>query len=154
MTAPEGLYVVVVGCGRLGAYLANRLSRAGHSVVAVDVREEAFAALTAEFGGFRVEGDATEFSVLRQAKAEAADVLIAATREDNVNLMVALVAKKVLGVGRVVARVFDLEREELYRGLGVETVCPTVVAGDLLLAALGTPTARDGQGRGIREALP
>ncbi len=140
---PSGgeLFVLVVGCGRLGSYLANRLSRSGHSVVVVDTHEEAFAGLTVEFGGFRVEGDATEFAVLRQAKAEKADVFIATTREDNVNLMVALVAKQVLGVRRVMARVFNVEREELYRELGVETVCPTVVAGELFLEALAKRAA-------------
>ncbi|MBN2310007.1 MAG: TrkA family potassium uptake protein [Candidatus Hydrogenedentes bacterium] len=130
-------YIVVVGCGRLGAYLANQLSQRGHSVVVIDVDRRSFRHLSAAFSGFKIEADGTEVAALRQAKAEKADLLLATTRRDNVNLMVAQVAKQALGVPRVIARVFDPEREESYRGLGVETVCSTVVAGDTFLGRLG-----------------
>ncbi len=133
-------YVVVVGCGRMGSRLANGLSRRGESVTVIDRRPEAFANLDSEFSGFRVEGDATELAVLRQAKADRAAVVIAATREDNVNLMIVQIALKVFGVKRSLARVFDPRREEAYRELGVETVCPTRVAADLFLAALDRPS--------------
>ncbi len=129
-------YIIVVGCGRLGAYLANQLSQEGHSVVVIDVNHAAFRNLSLGFSGFRIEGDGTELGVLAQAKVEKADLVLATTRRDNVNLMVAQLAKKVLGVRRVIARVFDPQREESYRGLGVETVCSTVVAGKAVLARL------------------
>ncbi len=125
----ESQYIVVVGCGRLGAYLANRLSEAGSSVVVIDVSPDAFRNLSVGFSGFHIEGDGTELGVLAQAKAEQADLLLATTRRDNVNLMVAQLAKSVLGVPRVIARVFDPQREESYRGLGVDTICSTIVAG-------------------------
>jgi trk system potassium uptake protein TrkA len=83
------LYVIIVGCGKFGSYLANNLSREGHSVVVIDVKASSFNELTAEFSGFVIEGDATEFAVLKEAKIDRADVLIAATENDNVNLMVA-----------------------------------------------------------------
>ena len=125
------LYVVVVGCGRLGGHLANLLSRDGHRVIVIDRREAAFAKLSADtFSGFRVEGDASEPAVLRKAKIDQADLLIAATHEDNVNLMVALVAKRVFGVKQVMARVYDPGREQLYHELGLETVCLTLIAGE------------------------
>ena len=130
------MYIVIVGCGRLGAYLANGLSREGHGVVTIDIDERAFGGLSPEYGGFRVEGDATELAVLRQAKMDQADVVIATTQEDNVNLMVAQVARKVFAVPRVLARVFDPKREGIYRRLGVETVCPTSTAADLFLRSV------------------
>jgi len=130
---PQQLYVVIVGCGRLGSHLADRLSRDGHSVVAIDVEERALAGLSHEYGGFRIHGDATELGVLRQAKTERADAVFATTGEDNVNLMVAQVARTVLGVPRVVARVSNPRREETYRRMGIETVCPTSIAAELLL---------------------
>jgi trk system potassium uptake protein TrkA len=133
----ENLYIVIVGCGRLGAHLANRLSRDGHGVVTIDIDERAFAGLSPEYGGFRVEGDATELAVLKQAKMDKADVVIATTREDNVNLMVAQVARRVFAVPRVLARVFDPKREGVYRLLGIETICPTSVAADLFLGSVG-----------------
>lgn len=137
-------FIVVVGCGRLGAHVASRLSAAGCGVVVVDSREEAFAGLSAEFSGFRVEGDATEMALLRKAKVEEADVVIAATREDNVNLMVAQVALNVLGTRRVVARVTDPQREAVFRELGIETICPTTLGADLLVRSLSRPAPSAG----------
>lgn len=126
----KSLYVVVVGCGRLGSHLANLLSRGGHRVVVIDRNEATFAKLATEsFSGFRVAGDASEPTVLQKSKIERADLLIAATHEDNVNLMVALVAKRVFGVKHVMARVYDPAREQMYLDLGVATVCPTLIAG-------------------------
>ena len=127
----KSLYTVIVGCGRLGSHLANLLSREGHQVVVIDRMESAFSKLSAEaYSGFRVEGDASEPSILRSAKIAQANLLIAATHEDNVNLMVALVAKRVFGVRHVMARVYDPAREPMYRDLGVETVCPTLISGE------------------------
>lgn len=132
MTAPV-LRVVIVGCGRLGAFLAERLSRAGHEVTAIDADASAFDRLPPSFGGSRVRGDATEIAVLRESGAAGADVLVATTRDDDVNLMVTQVARAALGVRVAVARVFEPEREPTYRALGVDTVCPTTLAGGVLL---------------------
>ena len=138
------LYVVIVGCGRLGSYLANALSGKGHGVVAIDIDDRAFANLSAAYSGFRAEGDATEMAVLREAKMDKADLVIATTHEDNVNLMVAQVARKAFSVPRVLARVFDPRREAVYRRLGIETICPTSVAADLFLRSVGSQ-AREGE---------
>lgn len=127
-------FIIIAGCGRMGAYLANKLSKAGHSVVVVDVKSAAFDLLSEEFSGFKVEGDATEFAVLKEAKAEKADILIATARRDNVNLMVAQVAKKIFGIPEVIARVIETERENIYKELEVKTVCPTRIAGDSFFA--------------------
>lgn len=132
-------YIVIVGCGRVGAYLANGLSRQGHSTVVIDVADDRLQGLSADFSGFRVVGDATESAVLREAKVEDADVFIAATGEDNVNLMVCQVARKVFGVRRVLARVSDPGREDLYRQLGLATVCPTTLAGVELVLMIAGP---------------
>ena len=132
----EQLYAVIVGCGRLGALLANQLSRKGHSVVAIDNDADAFAGLAAEYSGFRIEGEATELAVLKEAKVDKADLVISTTREDNVNLMVAQIAKEVFKVPRVMARVFLPEYEDSYRRMGIEVVCPTRAAADMFLNAL------------------
>lgn len=130
---PKQLFVVVVGCGRLGTHLANELSRKGHGVVAVDADDSAFGDLSPEYSGFRVEGDATEFAVLKQAKVDQADLVITTTRDDNINLMIAQVARAEFGVPRVIARVFDPKREAIYKRMDVETVSPTSVAAELFL---------------------
>lgn len=129
-------FVVIVGCGRLGSFLANALSKQGHNVVVLDKREEAFSELSAEFSGFRVVGDAVESETLRKAKTAEADFFIAAAEEDNVNLMVAQVAKEVFKVKRVIARVADPAREQAYRQLAIETVSPTTLAGNLIVEKL------------------
>ena len=134
--AADKLFILIVGCGRLGTHLANTLSRQGHSVVALDANPHAFEGLSAEYSGFRVEGDGTELAVLKQAGMDKAELVIATTREDNVNLMVAQVARRIFKVPRVLARVFDPKREQIYRDLGVDTVCPTTIAANALLTKL------------------
>jgi trk system potassium uptake protein TrkA len=142
----NSLYIVIVGCGRLGAHLANQLSRAGHSVVVIDRKEATFNDLSPDFSGFRVEGDATQVAVLKEAKLKRADVFFAATHEDNVNLMVAQVARKVFNVPHVLARVFDPRREQVFDRLGIETICPTSVGAEMFLSAVAADRAgrRDG----------
>ena len=129
-------YMVIVGCGRLGSYLANQLSREGHAVVVIDHNAATFDNLSPDFSGFRVEGDATRIAVLREAKLHQADVFIAATHEDNVNLMVVQVARQIFDVPQVLARVFDPRRERVYARLGITTICPTSVGAELLLQAI------------------
>jgi trk system potassium uptake protein len=131
------LFTVIVGCGRVGSILANRLSKNGHPVVVIDRYDSTFKDLSAEFSGFRLEGDATQLAVLRLARLDRASVLIATTHKDNVNLMVAQIAKKIFSVPTVMARVFDPKRESLYRSLGIETICPTCLAAEMFLNALG-----------------
>ncbi len=132
----SSLYIVIAGCGRLGSLLANELSRQGHSIVVVDRNEAQFAGLSAEFGGFTVVGDAVESEVLRQAKIGQADCFLATTNHDNVNLMLAQVAKTVFGVSLVIARVFDPSREAVYQQLGVATISPTKLSALAFQAAI------------------
>lgn len=141
-------YIILAGCGRLGIHLANQLSRQGHSIVAVDVDEAKFRNLSAEFSGFRVEGDASELALLKQAKAGKADKLIAVTRDDNVNLVIAQIAHVIFKIPVVVARVNDPQREAIFREFGIHTVCPLRLANDDLVrrfAAAPQATSKEGQ---------
>lgn len=136
MDAGKELFILVVGCGRLGSHLADQLSRAGASVVVVDHQERAFESLSTEFGGFKVEGDATELAVLKQARIEKADVVIGATHDDNVNMMIAQIARKVFRVPQAIARVQEPRRVGLCEALAIDSVCPTEIAADLVLKTL------------------
>lgn len=129
-------YMIIVGCGRLGALLANRLSGAGHSIVVIDTSEDSFKRLTAEFSGFHIQRDATESASLKEAKVEQADVLLATTNHDNVNLMVAQVAKHIFNVPRVLARIYDPAYAPVYEELGIEVVNPTLLSAELFMSAL------------------
>lgn len=134
---PQSQHIVIVGCGRLGGALANRLSKSGHRIVVIDQKEAAFDKLANDFSGYKLIGDAVELHVLREARIDLADYLFATTTSDNTNLMVAQVARTVFNVPRVVARVFDPPREEIYRGFGIETISPTVLSTEAFLKVLG-----------------
>lgn len=125
--------IVVVGCGRLGAMLASSLSREGHQLVVIDRRASAFDKLAVDFSGFKIVGDAVERHILEQAHVEQADYLFATTTEDNINLMVAQVAKVIFNVPRVVARVYDPGREQVYGEFGIDTVSPTRLSSNAFL---------------------
>ena len=136
MAQKQTLFIVIAGCGRIGAFLANTLSRRGHNVVIIDQNDAAFSELSGEFSGFKVEGDAIEFAVLKQSKVEKADVVVAVSEDDNTNLMVAQIAKTLFQVPKVIARVFDRQKEEIYRQSGIEIICPTAIVGDVFFDAV------------------
>jgi len=131
-------YIVIVGCGRLGGMLANRLSAIGNQLVVIDRREAAFDKLSTEFSGFRITGDASELDVLRQAHTDQADYLFAITTQDNVNLMVAQIARKIFDVPKVIARVYDPARETIYREFGIETISPTKLSAEAFMVQIQT----------------
>jgi trk system potassium uptake protein TrkA len=133
-------YIVIVGCGRLGSLLASTLSSQGSSVVIIDRNRSTFDTLSIDFSGFEIAGDAAELAVLREAKINRADCLLAVTGSDNLNLMVAQIAKSVFAVPTVLVRVFDPHREELYRDLGLETISPTKLAAEVFLQTLKQQT--------------
>lgn len=118
--------VVILGCGRTGAYLARQLAAGGHQVTVVDTDTAAFARLGTDFPGRLVVGTGIDEDVLRRAGIEQADAFVAVTNWDNTNAMAAQVAKEIFGVPRAVCRIYDPLRQEIYRELGLETICPTI----------------------------
>lgn len=132
------MYVVIAGCGTLGSRIAEVLSGRGDEVVVLDREPAALAALSPEFGGFRVEGDAADASTLSRVKLYRADLAVAATDDDNANLFFAQAARCVHSVPRAMARVNDPAKEAVFRRLGVETVCPTAAAAERLFSMMGT----------------
>ncbi|VBB45531.1 TrkA-N domain protein [uncultured Desulfatiglans sp.] len=128
--------IVILGCGRLGAYLAIQLSRSGDSVVVIDRDETAFDSLSADFSGFRILGDGTHMQVLRKAGVEKADIFISTTDNDNVNVMTAQVARKIFDVPQVLARVLDPKREEIFTQLGIDAICTTTLSAHVFLQTI------------------
>lgn len=121
-------YTVIVGCGRLVASLANAISDAEGSVMMVDRDEHAFRKLDAAYGGLTLVGDATDVAVLRSAQIERADTVVSVTNDDNTNIMVAQIARNLYHIPNVVCRLYDPEREVVYREFGIDTICPTVLS--------------------------
>jgi trk/ktr system potassium uptake protein len=118
---------VIVGCGRVGAGLAERLARAGHEVTVLDVNSDAFGRLPNDFPGSAVRGDGTDEDILRRAGADGADWFFALTEGDNRNVLAAQLANETFGVPQVVAKVNDPVRAEAYTTLGINTICRTTI---------------------------
>ncbi len=124
--------IVIVGCGRVGARLAQRLEKGGHQVAVVDDDRETFLRLGANFGGQTFQGSGMENEVLARAGTRGADCVIAVTGGDNRNLMIAQMAQHIFDAKRVVARLHDPIRAATFRKLGIETLCTTTVIEGLL----------------------
>ena len=116
------MHVVVVGCGRVGAQLSNRLEEQGHSVALVDKNAKAFNRLPETFGGKRVVGFGFDRDRLSEAGIDEAGAVAAVTSGDNSNIVVARIARETYGIERVVARIYDPRRAEIYQRLGINTV--------------------------------
>jgi trk system potassium uptake protein TrkA len=123
---------LIVGCGRVGSALAKLLDSDGHEVIVVDENAAAFKRLGQKFKGHVVVGTGIDYDVLKRAGAATADGFIAVTNGDNRNIMAALIAQRMFKIKRIVARIYDPPRGQMYRELGVQTVCPTTVGAKLI----------------------
>lgn len=121
-------YTIIIGCSRLGSNIANALSNEGENVLVIDDNQESFKRLSSNFGGLTILGDGTDFDVLNEAKIKKATTVIAVTDSDNINLMVAQIAKNIFNIKKVIARLYDIERETIYHDLGIYTICPALLS--------------------------
>ena len=124
--------VVIMGCGRTGSWLANLLDAAGHSVTVMDVDAYSFRRLSPDFKGKAIVGNGIEQEALKKAGIEEAEVFIAITQGDNRNIMAAQMAKHIFNVPRVICRIYDPLRQEIYQTLGLETISPTTIFAEML----------------------
>lgn len=131
--------VIVVGCGRVGAGIAERLARGGHELTVIDINTESFARLEEDFPGQAIRGDGTDEDVLRRAGADEADMFFALTEGDNRNVLTAQLAAETFKIGQVVAKVNDPVRAEAYSALGIATICRTRLLVDALARYAGLP---------------
>ncbi|MGB3896647.1 potassium channel family protein [Mycolicibacter sinensis] len=128
--------VVVMGCGRVGASVADGLSRIGHEVAIIDRDTTAFNRLSPEFSGERVLGMGFDRDVLLRAGIEEAGAFAAVSSGDNSNIIAARLARETFGVARVVARIYDAKRAAVYERLGIPTIATVPWTTDRLLDAL------------------
>lgn len=116
------MHVVIMGCGRVGSTLAMELTERGHSVAIIDIEPSAFRRLSPHFAGDRVTGMGFDRTVLANAGIERADAFAAVSSGDNSNIIAARTARENFGVQRVVARIYDAKRAEVYERVGIPTV--------------------------------
>ena len=124
--------ILIMGCGRVGARLAAVMDEEGHEVTVLDNDTYSFRRLPASFGGTALFGNGIDEEALKKAGIEEVDVFVALTQGDNRNVMSCQIAKHIFKVPRVMCRIYDPLREEMYEALGLETISPTKVFVQLL----------------------
>lgn len=128
--------IVILGCGRVGATLATMLDREGHTVSVIDQRSDSFQRLANTFSGDLIVGNGVDEDVLLRAGIKQADAFVAVTDGDNRNIMASQIAREIFHVQKVMCRIYDPIREETYRGLGLETICPTIMGAQMFFNAV------------------
>jgi trk system potassium uptake protein TrkA len=126
------MYIIIIGCGRLGSMLAEELSDAGHDISIVDRDIKRFTTLGSGFNGRRVRGIEFDNDILIEAGIKQADFIISVTPDDNINITVSLIAKKIFNVPRIIARINDPGKKSIYEKLEIETVNPTELGAYIL----------------------
>ncbi len=124
--------IVIMGCGRVGSRLAESLETEGHNITIIDIEPFALRKLPSSFNGTALVGNGMDDETLIKAGIETADVFVSCTPGDNRNVMACQIAKHIYKVPKVVSRIYDPIREEMYRGLGIDSISPTTVVADLL----------------------
>ena len=137
------MHVVIMGCGRVGSTLAQSLEARGHSVAVIDANPDAFRRLGTEFGGITVTGIGFDREVMVEAGIERADAFAAVSSGDNSNIISARVARETFGIQRVVARIYDAKRAEVYERLGIPTVATVRWTADRMVRHILNDTATE-----------
>ncbi|MBI5417611.1 TrkA family potassium uptake protein [Candidatus Poribacteria bacterium] len=117
--------VIIAGSGRVGSDIGKMLSMQGHNVVMIDINPDAFKKLGSAFNGLQIIGSGTDEISLKEANIESADIFIALTNKDNINIMAAQVAKTIFNVPKVIAKVDDPDREKVFQGQDFKMVSGT-----------------------------
>jgi trk system potassium uptake protein len=125
------MYVIIIGCGRVGSELAKLLAGEGHNVVIVDKNQASFERLGGTFNGLTIVGNGYDPNLMKNIGIEKTDAFCAVTNGDNTNLVSAQVAKKIFKVPKVIARVYDPQRANIYSALGLD-----IISGTILFAAM------------------
>lgn len=118
---------LIMGCGRVGARLAGMLDTEGHSVTILDTDTYSFRRLPSDFKGSALVGNGLDQEVLKRAGIEESDAFVATTQGDNRNIMAAQIAKHIFNVPKVISRIYDPLRQEMYEKMGLETISPTTI---------------------------
>jgi len=128
------MHVVIGGCGRVGSYLAYMLEREGHTVAVIDKDPESFENLWEGFSGKKIKGIVFDRDALMEAGIERADAFASVTSGDNSNIVSARLAKEHFRVPKVITRIYDPRRAEIYRRLNIPTIASVAWAGHRMLS--------------------
>ena len=121
---------LIVGCGRLGSSMANKCSLEGKNIIVVDQNADAFDRLSDTFGGYTMVGDVTDPAFLEEAHISSVKEIIITTGDDNVNLFIAHIARKIYDVPEIYVRLNNPENEVLLKGMGIKAIFPFELSYD------------------------
>ncbi len=124
--------IFIIGCGRVGSQLGKMFSVEGHDVVIIDTDPDAFKRLGSAFNGLQVVGSGTDEILLREAKIEEADVFIALTDKDNINIMAAQIARSIFQISKAIAKVDDPARDKAFQEQDFTIVSGTHLVSDAI----------------------
>ena len=124
--------VIIMGCGRVGAWLAKLMEADGHSVTVLDIDAYSFRRLPPDFKGTALLGNGADEEVLKRVGIEEADAFVVVTQGDNRNVMAAQMAKHIFNVPKVICRIYDPLRRDMYSNMGLEAISPTTVFAQIL----------------------
>lgn len=132
---------IIIGCGKLGASIANKISDEGGDVLILDKDREAFRRLSPFYGGLSVTGDALDLDKLKEIQIQKATTLLVVTNNDNTNNMVAQMAVHLFSIQHVIARVVDKDKETIFNEHGIQTFCPVSLSQERIDHILSTNIA-------------
>ena len=130
MNYKEKSSIIVVGCGRLGSTIASLLSERNLNVIVLDIDQGNFRKLAASYGGLTKEGDGTDIDMLERVGIKEAAVLVATTNDDDVNIMIAQIAKEIFHVDEVITRIYDASKDVTCNRMGIHVISPTRLSVD------------------------
>lgn len=122
--------IMIIGCSRFGAHIASTLSLQNKHVVIIDSDHDSFDKLSESYSGYTIYGDGTDLNVLIEAGIKNADMVVAATNNDNVNVMISQISSKIFHIKNVVSRLYDFEKEIVYHDLNVDIIKPAKLTLD------------------------
>ncbi|WMJ90424.1 potassium channel family protein [Anaerocolumna sp. MB42-C2] len=130
------MYIIIIGCGRLGSNLAKELSDDGNDICVIDRDGDKLNTLGSGFNGRRIKGIEFDSDKLLEAGIKKADALIAASPDDNINITVSLIADKIYTVPKIIARINDPDKSYFYNKLGISTINPIQYEIEILKSQL------------------
>ncbi|MFH1613254.1 MAG: NAD-binding protein [bacterium] len=122
------MYIIIIGCSQLGAKVATFLAYEGNDIVIIDKNKNAFNKLDKEFNGITIIGDGFNESVLKEANIDNANIFIALTNNDNINIITSQIAKKIYHVPRVIAKISESNKEDFCKQSNIETIGISLIA--------------------------
>lgn len=118
----------IIGCGSLGAKIALNLAEQGKEVAIIDKNKNALNKLGEFYGGITIEGDATDIEFLKKCEIEKARAVVSVTDDDNTNIAISQAVKEIFGINRVISRLYDNDKECVYKEFNIATVCPELLS--------------------------